>query len=53
MGPPTKRIKTDQPAANIYINGDDSADIEMRDMSLTKALETSSSAEVNPSSLYN
>jgi len=51
-GPPTKRIKTDQLAANIYINGSDSADIEMRDIS-PKAIETSGSADVNMNSLYN
>ena len=52
MAPPAKRFKTDQPAANFYIHEDNSADIEMKDLSLTKIIETSGS-EVNFSSLFN
>ena len=53
MGPPAGRIKTNLPAANTYINGDNSADTEMRDLSFTKIIETSGSGDINPSSLYN
>ena len=51
--PPLKRIKTDQPAANIYINGDNSADTEMNDLSFNKVVESTDSAEVNLNTLYN
>jgi len=53
MPPPTKRFKTDQPAASFYIHEDNSADIDMKDLSFTKVVETSGSEEFNPTSLFN